>query len=141
MPVSDVGRYALTAPATSSRWAPLELRVVRDALALVWRSEPLTLLLLLLAAAAAAVGSSERPGDAGASAGLLLLLAALLLALPPNAVEPNVLPATASVVASGVKCPKLPVADVSAPVSEKKWIVPVALEAQRIVERSLNARQ
>jgi hypothetical protein len=41
----------------------------------------------------------------------------------------------------GLKCPKLPVALLSMPVRENKWIVPVSLEAQRIVELSLKARQ
>lgn len=59
----------------------------------------------------------------------------------PKAVEPNVLPATASVDVMGVKWPKLPVAELSVPVSEKKWIVPVSLDAQRMVEFSLKARQ
>jgi hypothetical protein len=38
----------------------------------------------------------------------------------PKTVEPKVLPATASVDEIGVKCPKLPVAELSAPVNEKK---------------------
>ena len=59
----------------------------------------------------------------------------------PKTVEPKVLPATANVNVIGVKWPKLPVAELSDPVREKKWIVPVSLEAHRIVELSLNARQ
>lgn len=41
-------------------------------------------------------------------------------AAAPKTVEPKVLPATASVDVIGVKWPKLPVAELSAPVSEKK---------------------
>lgn len=59
----------------------------------------------------------------------------------PNTVDPNVLPATASVDVMGAKWPKLPVAELSEPVSEKKWTVPVSLDAHKMVELSLKARQ
>ena len=78
------------------------------------------------------------PGEDSIVVGIVGLGGAVAL---PKTVEPKVLPATASVDVIGVKWPKLPVAELSAPVNEKKWIVPVSLEAHRIVELSLNARQ
>lgn len=106
-----MGRYALTAPATSSRLVPLELRTVRTDDGVFVTVE----------------------GTIGVADGLEGTV--------PKAVEPKVLPATASVDVMGVKWPKLPVAELSLPVSEKKWIVPVSLDAHRMVELSLNARQ
>lgn len=91
IPVSDVGRNAPTAPATSSRFAPLELRDVREG------DAPTPTL------------PSEGPVavvDGLGGGALPLLLLALLLKVvlpPPNAVEPNVLPATANVDVIGVK--------------------------------------
>lgn len=78
------------------------------------------------------------PGDGSTTDEVIGLGGAAAL---PNTVEPNVLPATARVEVIGVKWPKLPVAELSAPVSEKKWMVPVSLDAHRIVELSLKARQ
>lgn len=129
MPVSDVGRYAPTAPATSSRFAPLELRDGRF-------GDALTLALARVSGVSLPVVDVEDD----ATPPVVLWLGSVVLPAP-NAVEPNVLPATANVDAIGVKWPKLPVAVLSAPVSEKKWIVPVSLDAHRIVELSLNARQ
>lgn len=72
IPVSELGRYALIAPATSSKFVPLELRDGRD-------GDTLTLTLPSVVV------------DIG------------LGGAPPNAVEPNVLPATARVDVIGVK--------------------------------------
>jgi hypothetical protein len=123
MPFMELGKYADTAPATSSKFGPLALRAARGG------GAPL-----------ACLGNSW--GLAGS-----IPLVGVELEDPPPAVPPvvarllNDAVAMESVDASGVKCPKLPVADVSEPVSEKKWIVPVSLDAHRIVESSLNAKQ
>lgn len=47
----------------------------------------------------------------------------------------------ASVDVMGAKTPKLPLAELSVPLSEKKWMVPVSLDAHNTVDISLNARQ
>lgn len=117
MPENELGKYALITPAISST-AELEARAGR-----AWT---------------AAVECDESLPGEGPIVGVIGLGGT---EAEPNTVEPKVLPATASVDVIGVKCPKLPVAELSAPVNEKKWMVPVSLDEHKIVEFSLKAKQ